>query len=344
MASKKNRLQFPVLLGDIGGTNARFRLLLGRDDDQISLGEVKTADFASIESAIKFCLSTNSSLPPKSSILAAAGPISSRGLNLTNCPWVIESKRLLQSCKLTELILLNDFEAQALAVTVLDNSRLLKIGSGEVDGEANKVILGPGTGLGVSGLVYAQSKWFPVSGEGGHVDIGPQSDSDRKFWPYIKTVGGRVSAETLISGSGLVNIYSAIAKSRDLPVIFEHPAEITEKMKMGGDSIVRETIEVFCRVLGRVAGDLALTFMARGGVYLAGGISKRIAAEMNNGEFRKSFENKDPHRELMSSIPTFVVMDEFSALEGMAALARAPEIFGLNMTHRYWSHNPIDRI
>ena len=341
MALEKNRLQFPVLLGDIGGTNARFRLLVGRGDGPISLGEVKTADFASVEAAIEFCLSKNSSPRPKSSILAAAGPVSSRGLNLTNCPWVIESKRLLQACELTELILLNDFEAQALAVTVLDSSRLQKIGGGEVGGEANKVILGPGTGLGVSGLVYAQSKWIPVSGEGGHVDIGPQSDGDRKFWPYIKTVGGRVSAEMLISGSGLVNIYSAIAHSRDLPVKFEHPAEITDQMKIGGDSLVCETIEVFCRLLGRVAGDLALTFMATGGVYLAGGISKRIAAELNNGEFRKSFESKEPHAELMSSIPTFVVMDEFSALEGMAALARAPELFGINLATRLWSHDPI---
>jgi glucokinase len=178
--------------------------------------------------------------------------------------------------------------------------------------------------------------WFPVPGEGGHVDVGPRSERDFEIFPHLKRIEGRVSAEEILSGRGVVNIYQAVCAADGLQPAFADPADITAHGLNRSNSQAVETLSLFATYLGRVAGDMALIFMARGGVYLAGGISQKIVPALKGPEFRAAFEDKAPHTELMGTIPTFVVTHPQAALAGLASFARTPSAYGLSMDGRRW--------
>ena len=141
------------------------------------------------------------------------GPVDSDEIHLTNCPWIVRPKQMIKDFFLDDVIVLNDFEAQALAAASLDTEHRHAIGGGKIEHHASRVVLGPGTGLGVAGLVYSRHSWIPVPGEGGHIDLGPRTDRDFAIFPHLKRIGGRVSAEQILCGSGLVNLYTAICKA-----------------------------------------------------------------------------------------------------------------------------------
>lgn len=330
------QMQFPVLIGDIGGTNARFQILVDAHAEPKVFPNLHTADFNSIEDAIQTGVLDKTSLHPRSAILAAAGPIVSNGLEMTNCNWFIEPDRLMQTLQIDDIVLLNDFEALALAASSFEAKDIVVIGEGHPDIHASRVIVGPGTGLGVAGLVHACNTWIPVPGEGGHVDMGPRSERDFEIWPFLEKTGGRISAEQLVCGRGLLNICQAIAQKDGKICDFSEPEEITAAAIDDASPMAREALELFCCYLGRIAGDLAITFMAKGGVYIAGGIGKHIVNFLSNSGFRREFENKSPHSELMRSIPTFLVTHRSAALAGLAAFARDPSRFGLDTENRRW--------
>ncbi len=166
--------------------------------------------------------------------------------------------------------------------------------------EATRVVLGPGTGLGVGALVHAGDIWVPVPGEGGHVDLGPRTPRDMAIWPNIEagpnTPGGRIEAETLISGGGMLRLYRAIARTDGKTPTLDTPEAVTRAGLAGDDQAAVETLNLFATYLGRLAGDVALTFMAKGGVFLGGGIAPRIPGVLQNGGFREAFVDKSPHR------------------------------------------------
>ena len=170
MASKNpDRFPFPILIGDIGGTNARFALL---DEGVNAIGDVtivQTANYPTIDAAIEDVVLAKAATKPRSTILAVAGPINGDEIPLTNCPWVVRPKDLLANLGFEDVVVINDFEAQALAVATLEGENQIQIGRGMVKPNHSKVVLGPGTGLGVAGLVHALDAWIPVPGEGGHV-------------------------------------------------------------------------------------------------------------------------------------------------------------------------------
>jgi glucokinase len=190
--------------------------------------------------------------------------------------------------------------------------------------------------LGVAGLVNMARRWIPVPGEGGHVDMGPRSRRDEAIFPHIERIDGRVSAEQLLCGRGIVNIYRAVCLADGQDITFSTPAEITRAGLSGQDAQARETLALFATYLGRCAGDMALIFMAQGGVYLAGGIPQRIEAALAGPEFRAGFEDKAPHQALMRAMPTFILTDPLAALSGLAAYARTPALFGVGLEGRYW--------
>ena len=329
-------LSFPILLGDIGGTNARFSILIDSFAEPVHLTTVKTAEYPAIDDAIQQAVLDKTSLQPVSTILAIAGPIEGDEIPLTNCHWVVKPKDMLANLGLKDVIVINDFEAQALAIAALDDDNRDAIGSGKEDVLASRVVLGPGTGLGVAGLVYARHMWFPVPGEGGHIDIGPRSARDYAVFPHIETIEGRVAGEQILCGRGLVNLYRAICKADSIEPVFSDPADITSQGLSGQNAQAKETLSLFSTYLGRVAGDLALIFMAKGGVYLAGGISQKIIPALKSPEFRAAFEDKAPHSALMRNIPTFVVTHPQAALSGLATYSRTPSDFGLALDGRRW--------
>jgi glucokinase len=331
---------FPILIGDIGGPNARFAILVDAHSEPKAFPNVATADFATIDEAIQTSVLDKTSLQPRSAILAVAGPVDGDEIDLTNCPWVVRPKQMIAELGFNEVVVVNDFAAQALAVASLDESHRHQIGKGRIEPHASRIVLGPGTGLGVAGLVYAQRRWIPVPGEGGHIDMGPRSKRDFEIFPHLEQIDGRISAEQLLCGRGIVNIYRAICAADGRDASLSTPADITTA-GLAGEEPAAETLRLFATYLGRCAGDLALIFMAQGGVYLAGGISQKVIKALEAPEFRAAFEDKAPHQGLLSAMPTFVMTHPLAALSGLAAYARTPGLFGIAIEGRHWKRGGL---
>jgi glucokinase len=331
-----NVLDFPILIGDIGGTNARFAILVDSQAEPKEFPNVQTADFVNIDEAIQSAILDRTSIQPRSAVLAVAGPVSGDEIDLTNCDWVVRPKEMFEKLGLSDIVVLNDFEAQALATVALGEESMERIVDGESDPWGSRLVMGPGTGLGVAGMVHARHIWIPVPGEGGHVDIGPRSERDYEIWPHIERIDGRVSAEQMLCGRGLVNIYRAVVKANGGAPRFTAPAEITSAALEESDREAKEALDVFVTCLGRLAGDLALVFMSRGGVFLTGGIAQKIIPALKRDMFREAFEDKAPHTELLKRMPVYVITHPRGALAGLTAFARTPTSFGIETDGRRW--------
>lgn len=332
----EERLAFPILIGDIGGTNARFAVVSDRRSEPVFFPIVQTANFATIDDAIRATVHDASDIRPKSAVLAVAGPVESDEIALTNCPWIVKPKIMSTALGLSDIVVLNDFEAQALAVVALGEEHMERIGEGVPEAGAPRVVLGPGTGLGVAGLIHFNGRWLPVPGEGGHMDIGPRTPRDFEVFPHIEKLDGRISGEQILSGRGLVNAYRAVAAADGLATRFTTPAEITGAALEKSDAIAEEALSLFVTCLGRTAGDLAMVFMSQGGVFLTGGIAQKIVPALKTGAFRAAFEDKAPHQALMRQMPVYVMIHPLAALNGLAAYAQAPERFGVQTQGRRW--------
>ncbi len=265
-----------------------------------------------------------------------AGPVQGDEIPLTNCDWVIRPKTMIANLGIEDVLVINDFEAQALAIADVADEHRETIGETRDSMAASRAVLGPGTGLGVAGLIHTQHQWIPVPGEGGHIDLGPRTERDLQIWPHLEAIEGRISAEQIICGRGLQNLYHAICKVDGVEPSLKEPADITTHALAGTNAQAEETLTLFVTYLGRLAGDIAMIFMARGGVYLSGGISQKILPALQKPEFRAAFEDKAPHSEMMKTIPTHVVVNPLAALSGLAAYARKPSSFGLATDGRRW--------
>ncbi|MCR9281819.1 ROK family protein [Roseibium aggregatum] len=338
MSFSKNTKSFayPVLVADIGGTNARFALVDDAEAPTRMCGKTATADHPDISSAIREVVLPETDPKPRTAIIAVAGPVTGDRIPLTNAAWVIEPLKMIADLGLDEVIVLNDFEAQALALPGYSGSDIEQVGSGTIREESAKFVLGPGTGLGAAAMIYAAQTWVPVPGEGGHVELGPVTPEDVAIWPHIELVGGRLGAEQILSGTGLPRLARGVAAYMGADRDFTTAASITTAAE-ANDPVAVKTLEVFARALGRVAGDFALAVLARGGVYLTGGVTSRITRFLTDGGFRAAFEAKAPHEALMAKIPTFIVRHPDPALEGLASFARAPEAFAVDMQGRQWT-------
>jgi glucokinase len=337
MTSGKGDLEFPILIGDIGGTNARFAMLADAGSAQIEFPIVHTADFGTIDDAIRADVLTRSPVKPRSIVVAVAGPVNGDEIPLTNAPWVVRPRGMFATTGVSDVVVLNDFEAQALAVVALGTEHMERIGGDEPLPDAGRVVLGPGTGLGVAGLVRACGRWIPIPGEGGHMDIGPRTPRDFEIFPHLERIEGRISGEQILCGRGLVNAYRAVAAASGATPRFSKPAEITRAALGREDRIAEEALAFFVTCLGRTAGDLALVFKSQGGVFLTGGIAQKIVPALKAPNFRAAFEDKAPHTNMMRSMPVYVITHPLAALAGLAAFARRPGDFGVETKGRRWS-------
>ncbi|MAB00280.1 MAG: glucokinase, partial [Stappia sp.] len=209
-------LSFPVLVADIGGTNARFAMVRDAHGPAEAITRVATDAHPGFAEAAQNGLLDHSALLPRTAVIAAAGPVTGERIPLTNANWVIEPLKLIEQLDLEQVIVLNDFEAQALALPGLEGDALEQIGPGTAQPHGAKVVLGPGTGLGVAAMVYAHGTWVPVPGEGGHVELGPVSETDYRVWPHIERLEGRITAERILSGAGLLRLSRAVASEAGL--------------------------------------------------------------------------------------------------------------------------------
>ena len=322
-------LQFPALIGDIGGTNARFGLVEDATAAVRSIQILPVDAHPSAQSALDSYITDNKIGKIGTFILAIAGAREGDAFALTNGQWRFDADKLMDRYGLKTVVLMNDFSAQALATLAVQDRDLIHLGGKAIEPGAPKLIVGPGTGLGVANLIRSDSHWVILPGEGGHMDMGPRTDREMAIWPHLKRRGGRVSGECVLSGSGLENLYQAIAATGNFTPNSLPAPEITSRATAGDNPCAVEAVERFVELLGRLAGDLALVTLPKGGVYLAGGIVTKLVETIVEGPFREAFEDKAPHGHLMKSLPVMLINHQAAALEGMALFARSPQLFSM---------------
>jgi glucokinase len=310
-----------ALVGDIGGTNARFALVEngGVKDQRLLL----CADHATIEAAISAYLLDVGGAAPESAAIAVACPVTGDRVTFTNSPWSFSIAALRQELGLERLEIVNDFAANALAVPHLGPEHLVKVGAGAAVAGAPIGVIGPGSGLGVGGLVPAGAGWIALAGEGGHATMPPTTERESALLDHMRRRYDHVSAERVLSGPGLVNLYNILAELDGVPAASFSPAQVTDPTIGEQEPLCREAVDLFCAMLGTVAGNLALTFGARGGVYIAGGIVPKLGQRFVASSFRERFEAKGRFRPYLAAIPTFVITHPVPAFVGLAGLLRA---------------------
>ena len=322
-------MQFPVLIGDIGGTNARFGILKDADAKLDFVQILPVNNHETVERALDTYLTSLKLEPVQAFILAVAAAREGDEYRLTNGNWRFNSTQLLNGYNLQTVVIMNDFSAQALATLAMGPDDLIGLGGGSIIEGMPKLIVGPGTGLGVANLIKSDGKWIILPGEGGHMDLGPRSEDEQTIWQHLERRGGRISGECILSGSGLENLYQAVAKSRNSTPLQLKAPEITASAARGENPSAVRSIGLFVEILGRVAGDLALVTLPKGGVYLAGGIVTKLLEPLATGAFRQAFEDKAPHGKIMKSLPVKLINHPTAALEGLSLFARSPEQYSL---------------
>jgi glucokinase len=313
-----NRIEH-TLLGDIGATNARFALFGNGVLGPVKVFEV--AHFARFPDAVSAFLRENCGpVVVTSALFAIAGPVQGERCLLTNCSWTIDVQELRTRFNWAKARLVNDFEATAFSLPCLTATDLYGIGGGRAVSGAPRVVLGPGSGLGVSCLVTGSQGAVAIASEGGHATLAGMSSREDAIIHFLRQRFGHVSVERTVSGPGLENIYQAIASLDRKHVPSITAAEITKNALDGGSPIAHSALETFCAFLGAFAGNIALTFGARGGVYIAGGIAPRIVEFMARSEFRLRFEAKGRFRPYLETIPSNVIMHSAATFLGLKFL------------------------
>ena len=307
------------IIGDIGGTNARFAIARGGSYSHVA--RLEDSKYPTIQEALRdYLRGLPSDAHPRQGALAIAGPVSGDTVKLTNQSWSFSTKALKSELQLSQLVVVNDFVGTAMSVPHLPPKDRQLVGSAAPTDSGAIGVIGPGTGLGVSTLVRSASGWIVLPGEGGHATMCGASDEEDRILDILRARWPHVSAERVLSGGGIVNLYETICSLRgEIPDSLA-PAEISHRALHGTDDACVQAIGHFFAMLGTVAGNLALTVGATGGVYIAGGIVLRLKEAFEVSRFRERFEEKGRLRPYLRKIPTYLILEETPALLGLANL------------------------
>lgn len=310
--------QWIGLVGDVGGTNARLALV----DTQGHVRHPRSfpcKDYAGLGDVIaEYIETTAGKKTPARAVIAVAGPVVGGEIEFTNLDWVVSEGDLLAQFGFDAIELINDFAAQALACPLLEGPDLHRLGPDVPRAHGSPVVaLGAGTGFGVAGLARSDRGDMAIPTEGGHAGFAPTDEVEMEVWRRLYARHGRVSIERLLSGNGLYELYRILADLQgQAPVLVDEMA--VTKEGLAGDPLAAATLDRFAGMLGAVAGDLALTFGARGGVYISGGIAPRIVERLDKGAFRARFEDKGRLSDFVAAIPTYLVVHPYPAIIGAA--------------------------
>jgi glucokinase len=308
----------PRLVGDIGGTNARFALVHGPQGLPQQVEMFACADFAGPREVIERYLEGRGEGRPRWAAIGIATPIDGDQVRMTNHDWAFSIEALRRELELERLVFLNDFTALALSIPVLAPQERRQVGGGKVvEGRAIGVV-GPGTGLGVSGLLPNRERWIPLEGEGGHITLAASNAHEAELIAYLAARYAHVSAERFLSGPGLVALHAANAAIRGEVAKTLDPGEITRYALSGESELCVVALNDFCALLGTVAADVALILGARGGLYIGGGIVPRLGSFFDASPFRARFEHKGRFSDYLARVPTFVIDAPWPALMGAA--------------------------
>lgn len=330
MTSAADRARRQALVADIGGTHARFAIA---DLDSLAISDFavfRVADYPSLSAAIAAYGPVLRRHRPVLAGFAVAGPLGAERIAMTNAPWSFTPAEIRHAAGVDHIHFVNDFEAVALSLPSLPPAALRQVGGGNPAEGATKAALGPGTGLGVGALVRSPSRWIAVPAEGGHVTFAPENAAELAIVEKLRASRGHVAVEDLVSGPGLVALYRILSGRASGPLA---APDIVAHAFARDDPFAEQALKLFVTWLGRFAGDIAMVFGARGGVYLAGGIPPKIIEALTTGMFRAAFEAKGRMAAYVAPIPIFVIMSEDAGLRGAAialsaALAEGSTISG----------------
>lgn len=318
---------FPRLLGDVGGTHARWAWQANAGAPLQDISVVRCNASASLYASASQYLAQHVGGPIKAAGIGIATAVSGDEVRMTNHPWTFSIRDLQHRLGVERCLVINDFTALALSLPALGPADLQAIGGGSAVHHTTVGLLGPGTGLGVSGLMpLAGGGWSALSGEGGHVTLGAADDREAAVLALLRARFGHASAERALSGPGLVNLYDALCRlDGALPAPLQ-PTDVSTAALNGGDTHCVQAVSLFASLLGNVAGNLALTLGARGGIYLGGGVVPRLGPAFDAALFRRRFEGKGRFAAYLSAVPTWLITASTPALTGAArALDTLPD-------------------
>lgn len=309
-----------ALIADIGATNARFALLEGGD---FAVSETyAVSDYASpIEAARHFLSGPAAGHAPKRALIAAAGPVDRGRIALTNAAWIVDSDRISKGLGMTDVAVLNDFEALAWSLPALRSEHITTLGAPRAGERGTMAVLGPGSGFGLAAMAFAGETEVVLVTEGGHATLSSENRREDAIILALRHQFHHVSVERVLSGSGLMQLYHAIARVDDQTVPERDSSEIVAHALADDCKVSREALELFCAFLGSAAGNIALTLGARGGVFIGGGIAPRFTDFLRSSAFRERFEAKGRMSSYLARIPTAVIVHPMPAFLGLAHLA-----------------------
>ena len=305
-----------ALVGDIGGTNSRFGLVEPGSTSVRDIAVLKNNNHVSLEDAIGAYVKAQGLTSLAAAAVAVAGPVEGEIVSLTNRDWSFTRESLRKAALAKRFRLLNDFEALALSLPHLTGDDIIQIGGETPSKPAVKIVLGPGTGLGMATLApLPQGGWMALPGEVGHITL-PVATQDEFDWrAKMSKPGIPFESEDAITGGGLLLMYRSIAGKPAQ----QTPEDLLQAALAGNDAAAVKALDQFIVWLARIAGDAAMTMQARGGVYLAGGIAPSIVEKLQTGPFRAIFQEKGRLAHVMRPIPVYVIVDKFPAFKGCAA-------------------------
>ena len=310
----------PALIGDIGGTNARFALVPPGQMIPQEVLNLPCADYPGVIEAIEDYLErvgAKGKNAPLEACLAFACPVHAERVKMTNNHWDFMKSDVQQALNLSLFKVINDFTAQALGVPHVDAEHLVEVQAGVALPHSTRLVIGPGTGLGVAGVFPGQHAWIPLPTEGGHVTFAPTDSTERALLDIFLTRHSRVSVERILCGQGLLELYQAHCLLAGQAPEYQSPADVTQAANHG-DPLASATVLRFLKILGDVCGDATLTMGARGGVYLCGGILPRMLDWLPHSELRQGFNNKGRMESYNADIPISVVTHPWTGLLGAA--------------------------
>lgn len=320
-----------VLAGDIGGTKTNLGLFQMGKTRPIpkAIKTYSSREAPHLERIIGRFLDEHK-VQISSACFGVAGPVQGGRSKTTNLPWTISENSIKKRFNWNHVILINDLSATAYAIPLLSNKELHTLNKERARKGQNLGLVAPGTGLGMALLIWLEDKYVPVASEGGHADFGPNDPMEAELWAYLHERWEHVSVERVLSGSGLFNIYSWLRDSGHhhepewlvKKLIEMDPARAISEAAMGRkNALCEEALDIFVSIFGSVAGNLALTGMTAGGVYLGGGIPPKILPKLDEGTFMQAFTNKGRFQDLLEKIPVRVILNDSAALLGAAQCA-----------------------
>lgn len=328
---------FPLLIADIGGTNARFAYQPQRGAPLLQGFHFKTNDYPGLEAVLPLFINEFRA-KPRSMIACVAGPIEGRKVTMTNADWTIDGHCLTLNGWFEQGLLLNDFEAQALALPALRPEWTLPIGESGPPGHGVQLVMGLGTGFGVAALTEFEARHLAIASEAGHMDFGPIGADESALWPCLDSDDlGRITVETVLSGPGLARFHRARCKAShgQLPPAIEE-AELVARARANPEGEEATTMRAIWALVARFSSDLALAFLAEGGVTFSGGVLPRLVPFLDRRGFRARFENKAPYSEILRKIRTRLILAEDYVLAGMARIADTPHSYAIDYSERLW--------